>query len=116
MSTFWLNGEGPPSNETNHPGNSPSSSIRNMAGSASDSALSAEGNIAIPETARPIVTVNGAHVLPPIINSAVTNMPEASGLPPVGVGQKRKSSILGSLGFWRPYSATYGDDVGVFPA
>ncbi len=87
-----------------------------MAGPASGSALSAEGNIAILEAARPIVAIGGDHDLPQMINSAVTDMPEAYGLQLVGVAQKRKGSILESLGFWRPYSANCGDDVGVFPA
>mmetsp|Transcript_51963 Transcript_51963/g.108521 ORF Transcript_51963/g.108521 Transcript_51963/m.108521 type:complete len:1378 (-) Transcript_51963:103-4236(-) len=115
MSTFWLNGEGPQSNDINHPASSPSSPIRNNGVSDIDFAPGHTDN-AMPEPERPVIVIEGAHALTSSVNCAVAAMPELSSQPPDTVARKRRSSILEYLGLWRPYAANGGGDVGVFPA
>ncbi len=52
----------------------------------------------------------------PVLHSTYMNVIELSAEPQVEVAQKRKSSLLESLGIWRPYPTHSGGDVGIFPA
>jgi hypothetical protein len=116
MSTFWLNCEGPPSNDTDRAGSSPSSPIRTNASPNIDSAQGRADNVMPgPERSSSAITIEGTNYFPSPVSLAVTAMPEDVSQPPVTVMPKRRGSILEYLG-WRPYAAPDGGDVGVFPA